>query len=64
MRDGTFTDAIRRAIFIAATTPRHQMSYGHDAAWERLSRVAERITLVDGDRRTIALHVVKLPEER
>ena len=67
MRDGTFTlDAIRPGEYfiIAIDAAATDIMRTPNAAWDRLSRVAERITLGDGDRRTIALHVVKLPEER
>lgn len=66
-RSGTFSlQAVRPGeYFIAATDGLvTESARTRSAAWERLSHVAERITLGDGDRRTIELRVVRLPEER
>ena len=49
---------------IAALSADEAPAFPDAPFFERLSKIAERVVLGEGDRRTVELHVVRLPDER
>ena len=61
-KDGTFTMTGRReGEYLIAAVPEYLSYVPDDASFAPLAKVAERITLLENDRKSIDLHVVKVP---
>jgi hypothetical protein len=65
VRDGRFTLPPRRAgdYLIAALSEGDYDGLGHTPAYELLEKVADRVTLLDDDRRVMELRLAALPSE-